>query len=257
MANTFKQGLASFWVALQFLTILPVPRQLAVEDKTLASSVQYYPLVGLLIGLILYATSLLLDGLFSSLVISAMLVGIWVVITGALHLDGLADCADAWVGGLGSKERTLEIMKDPTCGPVAVAALLVLLFLKFALLETLISQQAFTALIIAPVFGRMAVSILLLTTNYVRSGGLGEALSAGLSRGKVSGQLAFIMLLTVYLCPAIVLSALGLSLVIFLLWRRMMIKRLGGCTGDTLGAMVELVEVFSLLAMAVLIGVIS
>jgi len=257
MSSDSKTWLKSFWVALQFLTIFPVPKQYELDGRIIAGSVLFYPLVGLVVGLILWLVAFLLGGIFSSLVLSAILVLVWVVVTGALHLDGLADCADAWVGGLGSKERTLEIMKDPASGPVAVVSLLVLLLLKFALLEALVSQQAYGSLIFAPLFGRMAAITLLLTTSYVRPGGLGEALSTGLSRRKAWLQIMVIGLLLIFISPVIVLPVLLLTMGTFLLWRWMMMKRLGGCTGDTLGAMIELIELSSLLAIVGLIGVMS
>lgn len=257
MSSDIKTWLKSFWVALQFLTIFPVPKQHELDDRAIAGSVLFYPLVGFLVGLSLWLVAVLLGEIFSSLVLSALLILIWVMITGALHLDGLADCADAWVGGLGSKDRTLEIMKDPASGPVAVVALLVLLLLKFALLEALVSQQAYSSLIFAPLFGRMAAVILLLTTNYVRPGGLGEVLSTGLSRRKAWLQMTLIGLLVFLVWPTIILPVLLLSISVFLLWRWMMRKSLGGCTGDTLGAMIELVELSSLLAIVGLMGVMS
>ncbi len=244
--------LAPLFVALQFLTILPVPRHNEISKTAVASSLYYYPLVGLMIGAILYAAVWLLAGLFSTAVVAALVLCLWVALTGALHLDGLADCADAWIGGLGSRERTLAIMKDPLSGPVAVALLLVLLLLKWALIEMVVAQQAAAWLLLAPMAGRMAAVMLLLTTAYVRPGGLGAAFTA------VSPPIAWLVLLlpavaALHLWPSVIAVMLMLSAVVYVGWRSMMVNWLGGCTGDTAGAMIELIEIAALLAIAAMV----
>jgi adenosylcobinamide-GDP ribazoletransferase len=113
---------------------------------------------------------------------AALLLTVWVLLSGALHLDGLADSADAWLGGFGDRERTLTIMKDPRSGPIAVVTLVLVLLLKFAALLALIEQQHALALIIVPLLGRSALLGLFLTTPYVRAGGLGQALADHLPR---------------------------------------------------------------------------
>ena len=85
-----------------------------------------------------------------------------------MHLDGLADTADAWVGGFGDKLRTLQIMKDPSCGPIGVLSLVIICLLKFALVYVLIEQHQSLFLICIPILGRMVPSIMFLTTPYVR-----------------------------------------------------------------------------------------
>ena len=104
-----------FLVALQFLTRIPTPDINKITDKEIGMSQYYYPVIGLIIGLVLTGSSSLIS--LSTGVEAALLLAIWVVITGALHIDGLADCADAWIGGYGDKEKTLSIMKDPTKRP--------------------------------------------------------------------------------------------------------------------------------------------
>ncbi|PWQ89005.1 adenosylcobinamide-GDP ribazoletransferase, partial [Enterococcus faecium] len=94
---------------------------------------------GLLFGLLLWLASHLLQGTPSPLH-AALLLTLWVLLSGALHLDGLADSADAWLGGFGDRERTLRIMKDPRSGPIAVVTLVLVLLLKFCALWVLIGQ---------------------------------------------------------------------------------------------------------------------
>ena len=254
MFNTLKQALQPWWVAVQFLTVLPVPRCEQASPSQLARSLLYYPLVGLLVGGLLLLTASLLMPIFSPLLLSALLLCLWVALTGGLHLDGLADCADAWVGGLGSRQRTLAIMKDPCSGPVAVSCLVLLLLLKFALVETLLTQQGIVWLMVVPVMGRMAAMLLLLSTAYVRQGGLAEILSRNLSRPQAWSLISIIAVAALWRWPNMIGAILCFSCAVFVLWRHLMLRRLGGCTGDTLGAMIEVVELASLLAIALVLG---
>src|SRR5690606_41444159 len=112
-------------IALQFLTRLPVRLPGLPTAQENGRSLLWYPLVGLLIGSLLVLAWLLLQGVSTGLQ-AALLLAIWVWLSGGLHVDGLADTADAWVGGYGDRERTLASIKDPACGPVGVITLAVL-----------------------------------------------------------------------------------------------------------------------------------
>lgn len=234
--------LHAFAIAVQFLTRLPVPQRVRHTPEALGWSVVFYPLVGLLIGgLLLLFSRLLADA--APLLAAALVLTAWVALTGGLHLDGLADCADAWVGGHGDKARSLRIMKDPCSGPVAVAAVVLLLLVKFAALVGLAGH----GLLWAPVVGRAFVLVLLLTTPYVRPQGLGSPLAENLPRF-AAGLAAGLALLGAGLAlggvPVLAASLVAASL------RGSMLRRLGGCTGDTLGASVEIVEAVVLVATA-------
>ena len=168
-------------IALQFLTRLPVRLPGMPEPEQIGRSLLWYPLVGVLLGGLLLALHGLL-GDTPALLQAAILLAVWVGLSGGLHLDGLADTADAWIGGHGDRQRTLEIMKDPRSGPIAVVVLLLVLLLKFAALVVLLGQGAWAGLLLAPWLGRALLPLLLLTTPYVRAGGLGAALAAHLPR---------------------------------------------------------------------------
>jgi adenosylcobinamide-GDP ribazoletransferase len=120
--------LRPFLIAVQFLTVLPVRVDGALDAKATGRSLLYYPLVGLLIGTLLAALAWML-GDAPLLVSAAVLLAVWVAVTGALHLDGLADSADAWAAGLGDRDKTLAVMKDPRSGPMAVVVLILVLLL--------------------------------------------------------------------------------------------------------------------------------
>jgi len=237
--------------ALQFLSQIPVHFRSPSTEKEVGLSLCYYPLVGLLFGGLLYVAAWLLSGA-PVLVSAALLLIGWVWLSGALHLDGLADSSDAWLGGRGDPQRTLAIMKDPTAGPVAVVVLLLLLLLKFSLIHSLLSAGQLWPLLLAPMVGRMALPALLLSTPYVRKQGLGRWLLDYAPRRAVWLQLSLIGLGLLLYAPALaltVLPAVGL-----MLWqlRRWMICRIGGATGDTLGGALEITEVLVLLVIVLL-----
>ncbi|WP_298188863.1 adenosylcobinamide-GDP ribazoletransferase [uncultured Pseudomonas sp.] len=237
-----------WWIALQFLTRLPVTLAGMPTPEQSGRSFLFYPLVGLLIGLLLLGAQHLL-GNTHVLLQAALLLALWVGISGGLHLDGLADSVDAWAGGFGDKERTLSIMKDPRSGPIAVVVLVLLLLLKFAALVSLLENHSALLVLLVPWLARCLVPLLFLTTPYVRKGGLGQALAEHLPRRQLPWVLAangVAMLLFGW--PA--LLALLVAAVVFLWLRGLMLKRLGGTTGDTAGALLELAECALLVALA-------
>ena len=238
-----------FWIALQFLSSLPVRLPGMPAPQELGRSLLCYPLVGLLFGIILWGLNWLLLGTPLLLHAALLLTG-WVLLSGALHLDGLADSADAWLGGFGDRERTLTIMKDPRSGPIAVVTLVLVLLLKFVALVALIEQQQALMLIIAPLIGRSALLGLFLTTPYVRAGGLGQALADHLPRSAGKQVLA----ISAVVCVLIAGVGGGVALVVavagFVWLRQVMLRRLGGTTGDTAGALLELLEVAMLVGLA-------
>jgi len=239
-----------FLLALQFLTRIPTPQLSDTKDKEIGLSQYYYPLVGLIIGLLLLLASNIIS-LSSASLEAALLLSIWIMVTGALHIDGLADCADAWVGGYGDKDKTLAIMKDPQSGPVAVTLIVCLLLIKFAALEAIISNNRWSALILAPVIARSLLPLLFHTSPYIRPNGLGALLIQAQSLPLLLISLTLSSLLTVYLLGFSAIIVLIISLSVLLLIRSISLKRLNGFTGDVAGALVELAE------MTVLITILS
>jgi adenosylcobinamide-GDP ribazoletransferase len=237
-----------FWIALQFLSSLPVRLPGMPEPEQLGRSLLFYPLVGLLFGGLLWIFNAVLLGA-PPLLHAALLLTAWVLLSGGLHLDGLADSADAWLGGFGDRERTLLIMKDPRSGPIAVITLVLVLLLKFTALLALVEQGQSLVLLIVPVLGRAALLGLFLTTPYVRAGGLGQALADHLPRRAGWRVLLGCALGCVLLAGWAGAWVLIVAAAVFVGLRQMMLRRLGGCTGDTAGALLELLE------MTVLVGV--
>ena len=234
-----------FWIALQFLSSLPVSLPGMPVQREMGRSLLFYPLVGLLFGLLLWLASLLLQGTPAPLH-AALLLTLWVLLSGALHLDGLADSADAWLGGFGDRERTLQIMKDPRSGPIAVVTLVLVLLLKFCALWVLVEQGIGAQLLLAPLIGRAAMLGLFLCTPYVRPGGLGQALAEHLPR-RIAG---WVLLGSALFCLVLGGWVAVLALAMFAWLRHLICRRLGGTTGDTAGAMLELLELVVVLGLA-------
>ena len=239
-----------FFIAIQFLTIIPVPAIKQYSEDLISRSMHYYMLTGLLIGALLYSLSLAAPFLSTDL-LAGIIVVFWVIITGALHIDGLADMSDAWVGSHGDKQKFLDIMKDPYCGPVGATAILSVLLLKFLAIKTLLTQDAVWVLIFIPAFTRLGASFLLIYTRYLRKQGLGTPLT----RQKLS-VLYWLQLVTLtavlfyisgfYLWPVIVIAVCG-----HFIFRLVMLKKLGGITGDITGAYIEIFETSFLLAFSI------
>lgn len=241
--------LRQFLIALQFLTVLPVRFRATPDNEAVGRSLLYYPLVGLLLGGLLTATAWALDET-SAPIAAAAIVTLWVLATGALHLDGLADSADAWIGGLGDRQRTLAIMKDPYCGPAAVSALVLALLLKFTTLAHLVTIGRLDLLALAPVLGRTALVLLFLTTPYVRTRGIGSPLAEALSRRACVGVVLFVPAAVLVLIGTAAFWPLIAATGAFLALRALMMRRIGGTTGDTAGALVEIIETIALLTAA-------
>ena len=240
--NRITHHFHSFRAAAQFLTCLPAGAVGSVPKGARLDMMYWYPAVGAVIGVVLIGFELLSTPL-NDFMQASLLVTLWVVVTGGLHLDGLADCADAWVGGLGSREKTLEIMKDPRCGPFAAVAVTLALILKVAALT---AYQGWLALLLAPYFARLLIIPAILSLPYAREDGLAGEIQSALSHRKrkfamgiiVAGALAPLP----FASPLLWLALAATSAAVFLLWRVSMIRRLQGFTGDCIGLLVELSE---------------
>lgn len=229
-----------FWIALQFLTVLPIELKTIPTAQQNGRAILFYPMVGLIIGGILFITACLLAKL-PIVLLASIIITLWIWLTGGVHLDGLADTADAWVGGFGDKQRTLQIMKDPSCGPIGVLSLVIICLLKFVLIYVLIEQHQTLFLILVPIVGRVVPSILFLTTSYVREKGLGRSLTDHLPKIASWIITGFVLLLPLYWEWQGLITIIGfVSSLVYL--RHLFIKRIGGITGDTVGAAIEISE---------------
>lgn len=224
------------------------------DPKIQGMAVAWYPLIGGILGVFLALAASIINAVLNDWISAALVLTLWVWLTGALHIDGLADAADAWLGGLGSKSRTLKLMKDPTSGPIAIATVVLILFIKLACLQALFSAEHVAALIWSLIFARANAVLLIIHTPYVRESGLGSALRERLSAKTCYSVIALLALLSLFALGWLSLLILATSLVGLVSLRYVMLSRLNGFTGDTLGALIELSETLILLGLVAVIG---
>jgi adenosylcobinamide-GDP ribazoletransferase len=238
------------FAALQFLTVIPVPAALGGTERDLARSVYAFPVAGLILGALLAALDAGLAAILPVLPASAILVVALLVLTGGFHLDGLADTADGFMSSR-PRERILEIMKDSRTGPMGVAAVASVLLLKVSLLASLTGPFRPVLIVLMPVAGRSAMVMVMAFLPYARpEGGLGSVFMR--SRSPLQALWAFFFLLATGWLAAGLLgvasglaAALGSALAALYTYRK-----IGGITGDTLGATCEIVELIPLLVAA-------
>lgn len=238
-------------LALSLLTRIPMRVRTPVRDEDQTASVAFYPLVGLLIGVMLWLTAHLIIA-NTPFVAAIVVLMMWVGITGALHLDGLADSADAWLGGFGDKQRTLAIMKDPASGPAGVVAIVTVLLAKTAAITALIQQQNLVPLIISPLLARAACSGLFLVLPYVRENGLASIAGQHIHHSPVKSVIQFSLITSALIaCLGGQWAMLITAAIVSLVGIQLMKKRVEGFTGDTAGAQVEVVEMMTLLVIVI------
>ncbi len=224
--------------AFSLLTIVPVPLRWLEAGRPPSRAMAAYPLVGAVMGLTLMLAQVLLGVSLPRWVAAALVLVAWIVLTGGLHLDGWADCCDALPASV-TRERRLEILKDPRLGSFGVAGLGLLLLVKFAALASL--PPASAALVLAPTLGRWAIVNVAAIFPLARPDGMAVTVRAGLSRR----ELTWAALTTALVCGAAGWSGLitcVVAAVVIFAFGRWAAARLGGVTGDVYGATCELVE---------------
>ena len=241
---------------MTFLTIFPVSRDLKRGPQDISNSRAFYPAVGLLMGLFLVGIEEGSSRLFTEPVIAAFLVATLVIVTRALHLDGLMDVCDGVFGGF-NPERRLEIMRDSRVGAFGVAGGITVLLLKYGALTALLGLPGpgkEWALLLFPVLSRWTMVVLLGVFPYVRTQGLGSpfhgggvkvaTLVAGLSALAASFLLWGFAGLGLFFGAVAVAWLVGYA----------MAEALGGLTGDTYGATNEIIETTVIIAATALVS---
>ncbi|MCO1336158.1 adenosylcobinamide-GDP ribazoletransferase [Microbulbifer sp. OS29] len=257
IARKFSDFSQAFLYALIFLTRLPVAGLLhRVDKETIERSIYFYPLVGVVIGVLLSVAAYLLVPLGSQLQ-AAILLGFWVVLTGALHLDGLADCTDAYFAGHKcadpeeQRRRILKVMHDPHCGSIAVSAVVVFLLIKFAAVVTLLERinpaltdaWVYLPLVLSPMLARAAVLFLMSISEYARIEGHVPP-SDPQRRWELLPIVAIGAVFGLVAAPLPVAAGIACTLpAVILFWRHLWEKAIGGYTGDCLGGLVEISEI--------------
>ena len=246
-ASTPLRGLI---LAVQFLTRIPTPQIADLDPRDLSRSAIYFPLVGLIIGAALLLAFAV--GGVAGINVGALFVLItWVWITGGLHLDGLGDIADAFGAAHSRPERFHEVLKDPHTGSFAVIAITLLLIAKFVLLAELVGEAMPWGLLLVPAWARWATLVWSRMVPPLQSGppmqsGMAERFAWEIEWSSIVTWGAALIAASLYLAPNL-LMALTVVVAGTYYWR----WRLGGITGDGLGASIEVMECVLLLALVV------
>ena len=227
--------------ALQFLTVCPFVSRVACDERDIGRSTPWFPLVGLLIGL---AVALLDRGVslfFPPSLTSVISVIALIAASGGLHTDGLADTADGFLSSR-PRERMLEIMRDSRTGAMGVVAIVCVFALKVAALSAVPGSLRFATLLLMPFAGRCSMLFQFGMLDYARSGGLCSLFVQNLRRSDVTLAVALLAVVGWLVGGLFGLWAVGLSVVAVAVFARWSRGKIGGFTGDTLGAGCELAE---------------
>ena len=232
--------------ALRFLTIIPLLRRRETSPEEVGRSIVYFPLVGVVIGLILAGLNWLLGLLLPSALVNVLLVVSLAVISGGLHLDGLVDTCDG-LGGHKAAEERWRIMDDSRAGAFGIIGVCLLLLVKYVALNSVPARWLMPTLLLMPVIGRWAMVYAVFAFPYAKPSGLGKVFKQGASWPR------FVVATVIALALAVILSQLSGLFIMFATWVIVMAVafylkgKFGGLTGDTYGAINEVAEVLVLI----------
>ncbi len=249
----------NFITALQFLTIFTVSKKHTAEEGDLAKSMVYFPVIGFLIGLILvYADKFFTVAALPQTIGNLFLLALAVLATRALHIDGLADTCDGIMGGKDHGSR-LAIMKDSRLGTAGALSIMFVVFLKYLCLNNLYNSEKVAALLTAPMLGRWSQTLMVFKANYGREDGMGKVFVGHLrASGLIAASVIAVSLTSFVIIREdarsafLALALISGVLVLTYFGKRYLVKKLGGVTGDAIGAMSELNEVLVFLLFVIL-----
>ncbi|MBV6817352.1 adenosylcobinamide-GDP ribazoletransferase [Rahnella sp. PD12R] len=234
-----------FLATLQFLTRIPVKERWCdgVEMKDYPRGIVCFPFVGLVVGLLSALVWGILVPHVGAFPAAVAAVIAHIMLTGALHLDGLADTCDG-LFSVRSRERILEIMRDSRIGTNGALALIVAILLRATLIYQLSADglAVFAVLVVTPVIGRGMMSVMMFRQSYARESGMGNLFIGKISEGRFYATLLLMAALVLFIAGFSTLFALLVTLCFTFAFRRFVASRIGGQTGDTLGAACELSE---------------
>jgi len=236
-----------FFLMVQFLTRIPVPFRFNATNEDYGKGLIFAPIVGLIIGVILWGIYLFFTPFLQVEARVLMVIAVYIMLTGGLHLDGLGDTFDG-VFSNRPREKMLEIMRDSRIGTFALLAIVTVLFLDYALLKNIIDKGFTTAILLFPMAGRVGSIVSSSISTYARKGeGLGKSFI------EYCGVKEFILGIILYILASLwVGSTAGsilavISIVTAIATTLYFTNKLGGATGDVLGAVCELNQLFFLI----------
>lgn len=250
-----------FLGTLRFLTRIPVKTS-GEFDENFHKGMYYFPLVGFIIGIIMYLVTLLAGIMFPSdaLVIAIIVAFTEVLLTGGLHIDGLGDTADAFFSNR-DKDKMLEIMKDSRLGTNSLLAIMFTMLMKIGVITTFLNRGMSYMIVIMPMISRLVVILLARKTESPRENGMGNVFIGKATIPMILVGLVYTLILSagfLYIINGMSISGMyapmgciGIGLVVaaiaMLLIKRSSNKKIGGITGDVLGCGIEVAEVVFIL----------
>jgi adenosylcobinamide-GDP ribazoletransferase len=236
-------------VALGYLTIIPTRARIK-DESNLRDSVSFFPVIGLFIGSLLVIVDCIGAFIFPPLPKSLSTIGVLVLFTGALHLDGFADTVDGLAGGWG-REEILRIMRNSNIGVMGIVGVYLLLSSKILLLYELLPPLRFKTLLLMPAFGRYALTLSSYLSKSARDDGKGRPFITGTGRRQLLASTSFLIMGGFSLFGVKTLLLLSIVGVLTIGIVSFMNHKIGGMTGDTLGFTCEVTEI------AILAGVVA
>ncbi len=251
------KAVLSLLAAFRFLTLLPVSWKADKDGDYLKSSLYFFPVVGMFIGLLVGFVGVQLDRFLPFSIVSVVVIILLALISGCLHIDGLADSCDGLFSSR-PREKMLAIMRDSNIGAMGVMGIVSVFFLKFAAVSSLNQSSLFEAMVLMPLSGRVSMLLMMAILNYVRGkDGIGsrffDADSKNVRIAAATGILWFVACL-LFIPIQTVLLAVGLTLMMVFVFSWYCHKMIGGFTGDTLGAVCELTEMMVAVSMIISIS---
>lgn len=230
-------------LAIQFLTRLPTPQLRNFEPPELAGAAAWFPVVGLIVGALVTAVTLAC-GQYDSWLGALLALVMWVWVTGALHLDGLADLCDALGAAHRNPQRLLEVMRDPHLGSFGVIALIVALFSKLVLLRLTLDHAALSIWSLPLICAWARIGAIAWSAHLPPlAASTTERFVWHINKQTLMWNLATLLLMTAALAPVLLIAP-----IVLLCWGWFLKRRLGGMSGDCLGAGIEITEILLLLA---------
>jgi len=240
-----------FIAAIRFLTVLPLPGNYGASERDFAGSAPFFPLVGLLMGMLAAGVAFFTSMAFPPLVSAAVVLVLLMIFSGGLHMEGVSDTADGFLSSR-PKEKILEIMKDSRAGPMGIIVVTSVLILKFSALSSVLESDLWRVAFLMPLAGRCAIIIHMSLLKYARPSGLGSSICR--KRPWITAIWSTLLLAAAgwQLFGAAGLLTVGICLTAVLLLALYFYRRLGGATGDTFGAACEIAETMTALSLAVM-----
>ena len=238
-----------YLIALQFLTIIPLPFDTRCQKEDLGRAAACFPLVGLTIGGLLVGLNWLMAPWLNTALTAALLITTLAAVTGALHLDGLADVCDG-LAARGTPERFLAVMKDSHVGAVGAVGLVLGLLLKWQALLAVPAEIMWPALLLFPTLGRCAQTLALAGAKHARLDGLGATIIQGMTTKHFFIALIITVAACLLLLPIKGMIALTAVFAVTLIIKGYFQNRLGGLTGDIIGCINEIAEIVALIVLS-------